>query len=84
MNEGMKYALWFLGGVAAGALGAVAVSRGKLDFRPLATNLVSRGMDVKDALVGKLEGLKEDIEDLAAEARQASEQRKAASAADNG
>ena len=32
MNEGMKYGLWFLGGVAVGVLGAVAVSRGKAEL----------------------------------------------------
>lgn len=78
MNEGWKYALWFVGGLAVGALGAVAVSRGKLDFRPLAADLVSRGMDVKDALLNKMEALKEDVEDLAAEARLTSDKRKAA------
>lgn len=78
MNEGWKCALWFVGGLAVGALGAVAVSRGKLDFRPLAADLVSRGMDVKDALLNKMEALKEDVEDLAAEARLTSDKRKAA------
>ncbi len=78
MSEGWKCALWFVGGLAVGALGAVAVSRGKLDFRPLAADLVSRGMDVKDALLNKMEALKEDVEDLAAEARLTSDKRKAA------
>ncbi|SDF52895.1 hypothetical protein [Desulfovibrio legallii] len=77
MNNGWKYALWFLGGVAVGAVGAVAVSRGKVNFKPLATDLISRGIDVKDALMSKVEALKEDVEDLTAEARQASEKRKA-------
>ena len=70
--------MWFLGGVAIGALGAVAVSRGKLDFRPLASDLLSRGIDVKDALLSKVEAFKEDIEDLGAEARMKAEERKAA------
>ena len=77
MNEGLKYGLWFLGGVTLGVIGAVAVSRGKLDFKPLATDLLSRGMDVKDALLSKVESLKEDVEDLTAEARLAAEKRKA-------
>ncbi|RRD69360.1 MULTISPECIES: hypothetical protein [unclassified Desulfovibrio] len=75
MNDGWKCALWFVGGLA---VGAVAASRGKLDFRPLAADLVSRGMDVKDALLNKMEALKEDVEDLAAEARLTSDKRKAA------
>ena len=78
MNETFKYALFFLGGVAVGAIGAVAVSRGKLDVKPLAADLLSRGMDVKEALAHKVAAVKEDMEDLAAEARAAQEQRKGA------
>lgn len=82
MNEGMKCGLWFLGGVTLGVLGAVAVSRGKLDLKPLATDLLSRGMDVKDALLSKVESIKEDVEDLTAEARLAAEKRKATTEAE--
>lgn len=78
MNETFKYALFFMGGVAVGAIGAVAVSRGKLDVKPLAADLLSRGMDVKEALARKVAAVKEDMEDLAAEARAAQEQRKGA------
>ena len=78
MNSGIKFGLFFLGGIALGALGAVALSRGKLNLKPVAADLISRGMDVKDALMSKVEAVKEDMEDLAAEARQASEKRKAA------
>ncbi len=77
MNNGLKYGLWFLGGLIVGAVGTAAVSRGKLDFKPLATDLISRGIDVKDALLTKVEALKEDVEDLTAEARMASDKRKA-------
>ena len=76
MNDGIKYGLWFFGGVALGVLGAVAVSKGKIDLKPLATDLLSRGMDVKDALLSKVESIKEDVEDLTAEARLAAEKRK--------
>ena len=78
MNENLKYGLFFLGGIALGAIGAVAVSRGKLDVKPLAADLLSRGMDVKDALARKVATVKEDMEDLAAEARAAQTQRKGA------
>ena len=78
MNSGIKFGLFFLGGIAIGALGAVALSKGKLNLKPVAADLISRGMDVKDALMSKVEAVKEDMEDLAAEARQASEKRKAA------
>ncbi len=80
MNSYLKYGLFFLGGFAAGAIGAVAVSRGKLDVRPFATKVLSHGMDIKDALIAKAEVLREDMEDMAAEARAQQEERKTAKA----
>ena len=74
MNENMKYGLFFLGGLALGAIGAVAVSKGKLDLKPMAADLLSRGMDVKDAVLAKVETVKENM----AEARHAAEQRREA------
>ena len=82
MNDGLRFGLYFLGGMVVGVLGAVAVSRGKLDVRPVAADLLSRGIDVKDAFMGKVDALKEGMEDLAAEARQASEKRKEAKASE--
>lgn len=76
MNENIKYGLIFLGGLAVGALGAAAVSRNGLTMKPLATDILSRGMDVKDAMLGKVEIVKENIEDMVAEAHHAAEQRK--------
>ena len=58
MNDGLKYGLFLVAGIALGALGAVAVSKGKLDLRPMASDLMSRGMDVKDAILGKFEAVK--------------------------
>ncbi|MBQ7618090.1 MAG: hypothetical protein IJS50_04370 [Desulfovibrio sp.] len=78
MNDGLKYGLFFVAGIALGALGAVAVSRGKLDLKPMAADLMSRGMDVKDAVMSKVEAFKEDLEDMAAAAKQKAEQRKSA------
>lgn len=77
MNNGLKLGLFFLGGVALGAIGAVAVSRGKLDLRPMASELLSRGMDVKDTIMGKVEALKEDLQDIAATAQERQAARKA-------
>ena len=76
MNENLKYGLFFLGGVALGAVGAVAVSRGRLDLKPFATELISRGMDMKDAVLARVDGVKEDVEDMVAEARPAAYERK--------
>lgn len=77
MNNYMKYGLIFLGGVAVGAVGAVAVSRGKLDIKPFAAELLSRGMDVRDAVMAKADAVREDVEDMVAEARAVADQRKA-------
>ncbi|MBO4335506.1 MAG: hypothetical protein J5846_06695 [Desulfovibrio sp.] len=76
MNDGLKCGLFLVAGMALGALSVVALSKGKLDFRPVASDLISRGLDVKDALAGKLEAMKEDLEDIAAAARQKSDKRK--------
>ena len=75
MNENMKYGLFFLGGLALGAIGAVAVSKGKLDLKPVAADLLSRGMD---AVLAKVETVKENMDDMVAEARHAAEQRREA------
>ncbi len=77
MNSHVPYGVFLLCGVALGAIGAVAVSRGKLDVKPFATKVLSHGMDIKDALVAKAEALREDVEDIAAEARAQQEERKA-------
>lgn len=78
MNSVFKYGLVFLGGLVVGALGASAARRGSLNIKPLATDLISRGLDVKDALLSRMEAVREDMQDLAAEARAKAEERKAA------
>ena len=78
MNSVLKYGLVFLGGLVVGALGTAAVRRGSRDLKPLATDLISRGMDVKDALMSKVEAVREDMQDLAAEARAKADDRKSA------
>ena len=82
MNDVIKCGMFLFAGIAIGAIGAVAVSRGKLDLKPMVEDLISRGIDVKDALLGKFEALKEDLEDVTAAARQRSDERKAENAAE--
>ena len=77
MNETTKYGLFFLGGVVLGALGAVAVTRGKLDVKPLATDLLSAGIDLKEKALSAVESAKEDIADAVAEAQVKSQEKKA-------
>ena len=76
MNETTKYGLFFVGGVIVGALGAVALTRGKLDVKPLATNLLSSGMDLRDKIMAGVEGVKEDLADVVAEAEVKAQEKK--------
>ena len=78
MNQNVKYGLFFLGGVALGALGAVVVTRGKLDVKPLATNLISGGIDLREKALAAVESVKEDIADVVAEAQVKSQEKREA------
>ena len=48
LNQATKYGLFFVGGIAVGALGMALVSRGKLNIKPLATDLLASGIDLRD------------------------------------
>lgn len=78
MNNTTKYGLFFLGGVVVGALGAVAITRGKLNVKPLAADLLSTGLDFRDKVMAGVEGVKEDLADVMAEAEVKSQERKLA------
>ncbi len=79
MNNYTKYGLIFLGGVALGALGAMAVSRGRVQgVKPLATDLVAGGIALRDKVMAVAEGVKEDLEDVVAEAQLKNQKKKAA------
>lgn len=78
MNNTTKYGLFFFGGVVVGALGAVAITRGKLNVKPLAADLLSTGLDLRDKVMAGVEGVKEDLADVMAEAEVKSQERKLA------
>ena len=78
MNNTTKYGLFVLGGVVVGALGAVAITRGKLNVKPLAADLLSTGLDLRDKVMAGVEGVKEDLADVMAEAEVKSQERKLA------
>ena len=78
MNQNYKYGLFFLGGLAVGALGAMAISRGKLSVKPLATDLISSGIDLRDKALAAVEGVKEDLADVVAEAQVKSQEKREA------
>ena len=70
-----KNILWgVVAGTILGAFGASLIQRGSL--RPHTTKFLSYGYDIKDMLVEKAESIKEDCEDLAAEAKEQYEDRK--------
>ncbi len=75
MNDYLKSGLFFAAGVALGALGAVALGKGKFSVRPAMADLLSHGMDLKDKTAAVLERAKENIEDLLAEAKHVKEAR---------
>ncbi len=72
----LRFGLVFLGGIVVGAVAKQALSNNN-NLRPMATDLLSRGMDAKDCVMSKVETLKETVEDFVAEAQNTSEKRKA-------
>ena len=76
MNQNFwKYGLAIGAGVAVGAVGAILLSRNAAGLKHAAADLLSRGMDLKDKAAEYMETAKENMEDIAAEARHAREQR---------
>ncbi|MDR3358544.1 MAG: DUF6110 family protein [Desulfovibrio sp.] len=76
-NEFWKYGLAAGIGVVVGAIGMTILSRGGMDLKKAASMILSYGMDMKDKAAVAVETAKENIEDIAAEARHEREQRKA-------
>lgn len=77
LNSYWKYGLTLGAGVAIGAAAAVLLSRGNVDVKKSFATLLSHGMDLKDKAANLVETAKENMEDLAAEARHEQEVRKA-------
>ncbi|MDR1241178.1 MAG: hypothetical protein LBM00_00095 [Deltaproteobacteria bacterium] len=71
-----KYGLALGAGVAIGAVGAVLLSRGNINLKKACAGLLSRGLDIKDRAAGFAGTAKENLEDIAAEARYEQELRK--------
>ncbi len=60
-------ALFFLGGIVAGIIGLKALKTNKA--RDLAVSGIAKGLIAKDSIAEKVTNLKEDAEDLYAEAK---------------
>ncbi len=80
LNQATKYGLFFVGGLVVGALGAVAIAKGKKfdGVKPLASSLLSAGIDAKDKVLASVEGVREDLADVIAEAQAKSQERREA------
>lgn len=73
MSTGGRMFLWFMAGAVAGAVGVSYLNRNKMDFsrmKPFCTDLLAKGIDLKDSVVSKVSEIKEDFEDMTAEARE--------------
>lgn len=63
-------------GVLLGVVGAVLLSRSNIDLKKNAATLLSHGMDLKDKARGLVATAKNNMEDLATEARNKQKERK--------
>lgn len=78
-NEVVKCGLFLLGGIVIGAIGATAIKKGALKgLRPVASDVLSRGYDIREKVLEKVDAAREDIADVLAEAQTKSEARRAA------
>ena len=71
MNESTQKLLLFLGGLALGSLGVVALSKKDASLRPAMTNLAAGAMDLRDKAMGTIQRTKEDVSDFLAEVEHA-------------
>ena len=72
MSGGAKIFWAFIGGSIVGAAGLAYLNRNRLDFsymKPIATEYMAKGLNLKDKMMRKMTAVKEDFEDMAAEAR---------------
>lgn len=66
-----KRSLWFMAGGALGALAAIGIGKLSKKTRPAAVGVTKEGLAFKEWLIANYEKVKEDIEDIVAEAKHA-------------
>ncbi len=74
MGDGIfisKKSLWLVAGGALGALAAIGLGKASKKIRPALVGAAKEGYAFKEWAAAKLETVKEDIEDIAAEAKHA-------------
>ncbi|WP_243312563.1 hypothetical protein [Fundidesulfovibrio agrisoli] len=77
MNIDSKSTFLFLGGAALGALAAYALTRENSALKPVLTDLMAGGLNLKEKFQGVVEHAKENLDDLMAEAEHARKSREA-------
>jgi hypothetical protein len=71
-----KYGVAVGAGVVVGLFVAVLFSRGPVNLKKPCVSLLSRGMDLKDRAAAAVETARENIDDIAAEAKREQARRK--------
>jgi hypothetical protein len=74
MGEGIfisKKSLWLMAGGAVGALAAIAFGKASKKIKPALVGAVKEGYAFKEWAAGKIDRVKEDVEDIVAEAKHA-------------
>lgn len=66
-----KKSLWLMAGGALGALAAIGIGKASKKIKPALVGAVKEGYAFKEWAAGKIETVKEDIEDIVAEAKHA-------------
>lgn len=64
-----KHSLWFMAGGALGALAVIGFGKLSKKIRPAAVGVAKEGLTCKEWLIANYEKVKEDIEDIVAEAK---------------
>lgn len=77
MGNFWKYGFALGAGIALGAVGAMLLSKNSNEVKKAFSTLLSHGMDLKDKAASAMDTAKENMEDMAAEARHASQKRHA-------
>ena len=75
VGTSMKYGVAIGVGIAIGALGAILLKRDKTTIRSFATDVISHGIDLREKALTMVEGAKEAMSDLVAEANEKQKQR---------
>ena len=74
MGDGVfisKRSLWLMAGGALGAIAALSIGKASKKIRPAVVGALKEGYAFKEWITEKYERAKEDIEDIAAEAKHA-------------